>query len=375
MRTLNNFSPALCLSLAALVACIGSAAAAGAVSTPGGSLRPIVFYHGMGDSAHSKGMVQLFESIEDIAPGIFIHSISLADSESDDQRAGFFGNVNTQIEQVCEQLKGITELKGGFNAVGFSQGGQFLRAYIQRCNDPPIHNLVTVGSQHGGVSDIPGCVKAEDASCRLMRTIARSGVYSGYVRDHIVQAQYYKDPHNLQRYLERNIFLPDINNELVIKNLTYVKRLSSLNKMVMFMFEDDITVKPKETAWFGFEDENGEIIDLEDQDQYKQDWLGLKTMDDAGKLVFDVLEGEHMQFSLEDFTEKITKPYLLEMENDIGSHENEKDHQSQRRMGHRHRKGSSSHHFRGRRSGRNKNRLATPRILGNGAYEHEQSVL
>lgn len=93
---------------------------------------------------------------------------------------------------MCEQLKGITELKDGFNAVGFSQGGQFLRAYIQRCNDPPIHNLVTVGSQHGGVSDIPGCVKAEDASCRLMRTIARSGVYSGYVRDHIVQAQYYK---------------------------------------------------------------------------------------------------------------------------------------------------------------------------------------
>ncbi|KAG0315791.1 hypothetical protein BG000_005077, partial [Podila horticola] len=244
----------------------------------GDSYRPIVFYHGMGDSAHSKGMVELMQSIKDIAPEVFIHSVSLAESESDDQRAGFFGNVNNQLEIVCRQLKDIKELQNGFNAVGFSQGGQFLRAYVQRCNDPPIHNLVTVGSQHGGVTDIPGCVNA-DASCKLMRSIARTGVYSGYVRDHIIQAQYYKDPRNLQTYLERCIFLPDINNELDIKNATYVKHLTTLNALIMFMFSDDITVKPKETAWFGFQDEDGEVIDLIDQDLYKEDWLGLKKMD------------------------------------------------------------------------------------------------
>ncbi|KAG0249128.1 hypothetical protein BG011_009567 [Mortierella polycephala] len=276
-------------------------------------LRPVVFYHGMGDSAHSKGMLQLFASIKDIAPDIFIHSVYLAESESDDQRAGFFGNVNKQIETVCQQLKSVKELEDGFNAVGFSQGGQFLRAYIQRCNDPPVHNLVTLGAQHGGVSDIPGCLQ-DDPSCRLMRTIARSGVYSGYVRDHIIQAQYYKDPRKLATYLERNIFLPDINNERTLKNGTYVKHLTSINKLVMFMFMNDITVKPKETAWFGFQVENGDVIDLEDQDQYKEDWLGLRTMDEAGKLVFEILESEHMQFSLEEFTEKITLPYLLEID-------------------------------------------------------------
>ncbi|KAI1316651.1 hypothetical protein EDD11_009686 [Mortierella claussenii] len=278
-------------------------------------VRPVVFYHGMGDSAHSKGMLQLFDSIREVEPDIFIHSIYLEESEADDQRAGFFGNVNKQIEKVCQQLKDIPELENGFNAVGFSQGGQFLRAYVQRCNDPPVHNLVTVGSQHAGVSDIPGCVQA-DASCRLMRSIARSGVYSGYVRDHIVQAQYYKDPHNLQLYLQKNIFLPDINNELAVKNLTYKERLTSIHRLVMFMFEQDFTVKPKETAWFAFQDEDGNIIPLEQQDQYTQDWLGLKKMDQAGKLVFDIMEGEHMQFSLVDFMEKITIPYLLEIEDE-----------------------------------------------------------
>jgi palmitoyl-protein thioesterase len=153
-----------------------------------------------------------------------------------------------KIEVVCDQLKNIPELAGGFNAVGFSQGGQFLRAYVQRCNTPPIHNLITVGSQHGGVSDIPGCTNPDDGSCKLMRTIARSGVYSGYVRDHIVQAQYFKDPRKLDTYLERNIFLPDINNELKVKNVEYKRRLESLNKLVMFMFMNDVTVKPKETS-------------------------------------------------------------------------------------------------------------------------------
>lgn len=75
--------------------------------------------------------------------------------------------------------------------MGFSQGGQFLRAYVQRCNDPPVHNLITVGSQHNGVADIPGCSEPS-VSCKLMRTIAQGGVYNGYVQGRIVQAQYYK---------------------------------------------------------------------------------------------------------------------------------------------------------------------------------------
>lgn len=37
------------------------------------------------------------------------------------------GNVNAQVQEVCDKLAGMKELEGGFNMVGFSQGGQFLR--------------------------------------------------------------------------------------------------------------------------------------------------------------------------------------------------------------------------------------------------------
>jgi palmitoyl-protein thioesterase len=35
-------------------------------------------------------------------------------------------NVNDQIDLVCQQLATDKKLQSGYNAIGFSQGGQFL---------------------------------------------------------------------------------------------------------------------------------------------------------------------------------------------------------------------------------------------------------
>lgn len=61
-------------------------------------------------------------------------------------------NANDQVAEVCRQLKADPKLKGGYNSVGFSQGGQFLRAVAQRCPDPPMKNLISFGGQHQGVN-------------------------------------------------------------------------------------------------------------------------------------------------------------------------------------------------------------------------------
>jgi hypothetical protein len=53
---------------------------------------------------------------------------------------GFFLNANKQVEEVCKQLASDPELKDGYNALGFSQGGQFL--YVDRifyCILSPLH--------------------------------------------------------------------------------------------------------------------------------------------------------------------------------------------------------------------------------------------
>lgn len=54
-------------------------------------------------------------------------------------------NSNDQVEEACKIIQGDPDLKNGYNAVGFSQGGQFLRAIAQRCPNPPMKVLVSLG--------------------------------------------------------------------------------------------------------------------------------------------------------------------------------------------------------------------------------------
>ena len=50
-----------------------------------------------------------------------------------------------------------------------------------------------------------------------------------------------QDPGNLDEYLSSNIFLPDINNEHEDKKAQYADNLASLQRLVLYRFEDDTT--------------------------------------------------------------------------------------------------------------------------------------
>lgn len=53
------------------------------------------------------------DDIEQLYPGIFVHNVYLSEDQGADRKAGFFGNVNQQIETVAAQLKDIPELNDG----------------------------------------------------------------------------------------------------------------------------------------------------------------------------------------------------------------------------------------------------------------------
>jgi hypothetical protein len=151
---------------------------------------PIVIWHGMGDWCCSQGMNKVMDFITSEFPGTYVYSLKIGDSQSSQTKAGYFGNVNEQVEDACIQIKQDPKLTNGFNAIGFSQGGQFLRALVQRCEGIDVHNLVTFGSQHAGVSDIPNCPPSENGFfCKLMRSAVSKGVYVKGIRDGVVQAQ------------------------------------------------------------------------------------------------------------------------------------------------------------------------------------------
>ncbi|KAI0768725.1 alpha/beta-hydrolase [Trametes elegans] len=265
--------------------------------------RSLVVWHGLGDSYASPGMLEFIEEIKKMHPGIFIHSVYINESLKEDEKAGFFGNVNEQLGIVADQLANVPELQVGFDAIGFSQGGQFLRAYVERYNAPPVNNLITFGSQHMGISDLPLC-SAWDLLCQLARRAARGGVYTDWAQENLVQAQYYRDPDQLDAYLTHNRFLADVNNEVPdARNASYAHNLASLRALVLVLFSADKTVVPKESSWFGSYappdpdsvEAEKTIVPMRLQPLYRDDWIGLRTLDRSGRVVLETCEGEHMQ--------------------------------------------------------------------------------
>ncbi|KAJ3225674.1 hypothetical protein HDU78_010581 [Chytriomyces hyalinus] len=302
--------------LAWLVACASIpflSPSVGAVST--GQHRPIVLWHGMGDSCcnpDSMGYISTLLSAN-LNNTVFIHSVRLAATEDDDKQAGFFGIASEQVDAVCKSLAEIAELRNGFNAIGFSQGGLFLRAYVERCVEGPrVFNLITYGTAHMGVADAPGCEDASDTNCVLMRNLIRSGAYLSWVQNRVIQAQYFKDPTNIARYLEKNIFLPYINNEIEShRNEQYASSLKTLNKLVLIRFEDEKTVVPAESSWFGFyNDDKSEIVGMEGQPLYLQDWIGVRWLNENGRLDRLSQPGGHMKIDEAFLNNTIIPTYL-----------------------------------------------------------------
>ena len=268
---------------------------------------PTVIWHGLGDSAYSPWLIKLKEDIEDMYPGIYVHLISLDSTPSGDKSATFMGNVNEQIEQAQRQLAKVPELQAGFDAIGFSQGGQFFRGYVERFNTPRVRNLVTFGSQHMGITQLPGCAEG-DRLCNLVMRSFEGRMYSDFAQTHLVVAQYFRDTRlasQYQQYEQRNRFLYDINNEGPSKQELYKKNMKQLEKFAMIRFSEEETVVPSESAWFSAyedpehrrDDEVNMTVPLRTSRLYNEDWIGLQHLDARGGLAFHMCEGQHMQLS------------------------------------------------------------------------------
>jgi len=275
-----------------------------------GSL-PLVIWHGMGDSCcNPLSMGFIKKMVEEEVPGIYVLSLMIGDNIIQDTENGFFSDVNEQVSMVCSQLAKDPKLNGGYNAMGFSQGGQFLRAVAQRCPSPPMKTLISVGGQQQGVYGLPRCPGESSHICDWIRKALNAEAYSSMMQKHLVQAQYWHDPLNDDLYKKHSLFLADINQERTV-NDTYKKNLQLLDNFVMVKFLQDSVVDPVDSEWFGFlkTGQAKETETLQESILYKEDRLGLAAMDKAGKLAFLASPGDHLQFSKEWFNANLL-PYL-----------------------------------------------------------------
>jgi palmitoyl-protein thioesterase len=105
------------------------------------------------------------------------------------------------------------------------------------------------------------------------------------VGQHTSVGNYWNDPHEQDLYKKFSIFLPYVNNELPSENSTQFRNsLLKLDKMVLIGGPDDSVITPWESAHFAFYNEQGDVVPLQQRQIYKDDTIGLQTLDKLGKL-------------------------------------------------------------------------------------------
>jgi len=271
---------------------------------------PVVLWHGMGDSCcNPLSMGSIKRMVEKKVGGfVYVKSLEIGSGVSEDTENGFLLNVNTQIDMVCDQLKKDEKLKNGYNAMGFSQGGQFLRAIAQKCPDPPMLNLISFGGQHQGVYGMPKCPGTNTTLCDYVRKLLNLGAYISWIQNTLVQAEYWHDPMNEADYRAKSVFLADINQEKTV-NATYKTNLLKLKNLVLVKFAQDTMVVPRESEWFGFYNagQTKTLYNMTESPLYTKDLLGLKELNESGRVTLLESPGDHLQFTEEWFEANILK--------------------------------------------------------------------
>ena len=158
-----------------------------------------------------------------------------------------------------------------------------------------VRNLATLGGPNKGVAAIPNCVSG--VICVAINFVARNMVYFKAIQDFVGPAGYFRDPSDLQTYLADSVFLPYTNNE---KNKTdsIKQRFTSLNGVLLVMFSEDTMVFPKESEWFWeLQADLKTVLPVNQTDFYVNDYIGLRQMEEQGKIQYVTFQGEHLQFT------------------------------------------------------------------------------
>jgi len=271
---------------------------------------PIVTWHGAGGSASECD--PLISTIRETMPDVHIHNVAVGPDPEMDKANTVFMRCVDQVQLVCDQLMADPLMANGYSAVGISQGGLLIRGLVQRC-PLPVKNLITFGSPHQGVYGIPDCTQATGSEdlCELVRELLSAGAYEPWIQDLIAAAQYWHDPLNNTNYAQGSHYLAVVNNEREEKEEVYKSRMLQLENFVMLKWTEDETVIPRESSHFEFyaPGQSEAVLPLRESQLYIEDFIGLRSLDEAGNLTFFSVPGGHVHFDYSWVAENII-PFL-----------------------------------------------------------------
>jgi palmitoyl-protein thioesterase len=229
--------------------------------------------------------------------------------------------MDDSTDVFAAKIRSDPQLAGGFHAVGFSQGANVIRGYIAKYNDPPVHTFLSVNGVNAGIGAVPYCRPSASSSrsfetkgaakttmCDLLMEQASHAAYTEFAQRHSFQANYWRDPRPSAQSLYREYSqLAAWNNEVLEPNGVNETLRANWNRtrtFVWIMASDDQMVWPKEgEQWCAPDpaDPFERVLERNRTEWYAQDLFGLRSAEQAGKNRYETFEGDHLQFTEEDF--------------------------------------------------------------------------
>lgn len=237
--------------------------------------KPVIIVHGILDGP--KEFTTLTTFITKVHNGTEVKVIPLYDN---------LASLRPLWRQVRDFSKAIESIMrtapDGIHLLCFSQGGLICRALLSTIPDHNVETFISLSSpQAGQYGDtdylkglFPDCMKKEVFHICYNRMGQKLSI-----------CDYWNDPHHRPSYLRGNSFLTVLDGDRPHSNMkAWRENFLRIKKLVLIGGPDDGVITPWQSSHFGFYDENENIIEMRNQEFYKNDTFGLKTLDARGDL-------------------------------------------------------------------------------------------
>jgi len=282
---------------------------------------PIVQMHGMGDFADNPAYKRLGRAVSETLTGsadaCHLLTPQLGMGPLADIMGSFLRPLEPSIDLFAEIVRNDSTVMaaGAFNAIGYSQGNLIIRGYIEKYNDPPVNHHMSMHGMGMGVAGFPGCPIKTYEVCQQLDYVLGELAYLTVVQDHLMQANYYRDPMHIEQYRAGDKGLAELNNEAVTDASQTVPTgsltLSAMTgNLTLVKGLQDTTVEPNDSEWYAYLEDGSqtEIVNMTDAAWYT--WFDLDKMDANGQLGFETTPGGHMQFTTTDLTDLVAKYWM-----------------------------------------------------------------
>ncbi|XP_073341679.1 lysosomal thioesterase PPT2-like [Pagrus major] len=250
--------------------------------------KPVIIVHGIFDGPRELRNLSL--NINKVHPGTEVTTIDLYDN---------MASLKPLWKQVQGFRKAIDSIMkkapDGVHLLCFSQGGLICRALLYTMPDHNVDTFISLSSPQAGQYGDTDYLRWVFPDC-MKKTVFR--ICYNRIGQKVSICDYWNDPHQRPRYLKGNGFLPLLDGDKPHNDMkAWRGNFLRINKLVLIGGPDDGVITPWQSSHFGFYDSNENIVEMRNQEFYKNDTFGLKTLDARGDVTMCVHSGvKHVQW-------------------------------------------------------------------------------